>query len=73
MSPLWKNKHISRCSDLREDAALMAAYHTSLSAHVCLALVCSSNVREKSLISYLIWRWRQIKEEAVVLWGFQQT
>lgn len=43
MSSLWKSKHTSRCSDLREDAALMAAYHTSLSAHVCLALVCSSN------------------------------
>lgn len=31
--------HVSRCSDLRRDAAPTATYHTSLSAHVCRAVV----------------------------------
>lgn len=39
-APRRKNEHTSRCSsDLRDAAALMAAYHLSVSAHVCLALV----------------------------------
>lgn len=39
-APRRKNEHTSRCSsDLRDAAALMAAYHTSVSAHVRLALV----------------------------------